>query len=233
MPFFFNPTYILFALPTLILVMYAQYRVRSTYAKYLEEPNSRRISGVEAAQVLLKSGGLEQVSIEGTPGELTDHYDPRGPVLRLSPKVAQSRSVAALGIVAHEVGHALQDARGYVPLRMRAGLVPVVNLGTNLGYVFFILGFLIRMSGLVWLGVILFATGVVFMLVTLPVEWNASQRALAILETSGLVRTEEELNGARKVLSAAALTYVAALAQALSTLFYYIFLAMGLRGRDD
>lgn len=229
----FDPMYILFVLPTLILVMYAQHRVRSTYAKYLEEPNSRGISGLEAARVLLDSGGLWNVSIEGTPGELTDHYDPRGPTLRLSPQVAQSRSVAALGIVAHEIGHALQDARGYVPLRVRSGLVPVANLGTNLGYIFFVLGFLIRLSGLAWLGIILFSAGVVFTLVTLPVEWNASQRALAILEASGLARTEEELAGARKVLSAAALTYVAALAQSISMLLYFIFRAMGLRGRDD
>lgn len=229
----FDPMYILFALPTLILVMYAQHRVRSTYAKYLEEPNSRGISGLEAARVLLDSGGLWNVSIEGTPGELTDHYDPRGPTLRLSPQVAQSRSVAALGIVAHEIGHALQDARGYVPLRVRTGLVPVANLGTNLGYIFFVLGFLIRLSGLVWLGIILFSAGVVFTLVTLPVEWNASQRALAILEANGLVRTEEELAGTRKILSAAALTYVAALAQSISMLLYFIFRAMGMRGRDD
>jgi len=229
----FDPMYILFVLPTLILVMYAQHRVRSTYAKYLEEPNSRGISGLEAARVLLDSGGLWNVSIEGTPGELTDHYDPRGPTLRLSPQVAQSRSVAALGIVAHEIGHALQDARGYVPLRVRSGLVPVANLGTNLGYIFFVLGFLIRLSGLVWLGIILFSAGVVFTLVTLPVEWNASQRALAMLEANGLARTEEELAGTRKILSAAALTYVAALAQSISMLLYFIFRAMGLRGRDD
>ncbi len=233
MPFFFDPIYVLFALPGLILVMYAQYRVRSTYSKYLEEPNSRGIRGLEAARVLLDSGGLWNVSIEGTAGELTDHYDPRGPTLRLSAQVAQSRSLAALGIVAHEVGHALQDARAYVPLRVRSGLVPLANLGTNVGYLFFVLGFFIRLSGLVWLGIILFSTGVLFMLVTLPVEWNASQRALAMLEANGLVRTEEELAGTRKVLSAAALTYVAALAQAVSTLLYFIFAAMGLRSRDE
>lgn len=234
MPIFFDPLYILFALPAIILALYAQLRVRSTYSRYLEAPNSRGVSGLEGARVLLDSAGLWNVSIEGTPGELTDHYDPRAGTLRLSRDVAHGRSVAALGIVAHEVGHAQQHARGYLPLRVRTGLVPVVNLGTSLGYVFFLLGILFRpLSELVWVGILLFSSGVVFMLVTLPVEWNASRRALGMLHSSGLVATKEELAGARKVLSAAGLTYIAALAQALSTLLYYLFLALGLRRRND
>ncbi|MDP2952733.1 MAG: zinc metallopeptidase, partial [Chloroflexota bacterium] len=225
--------YFVFALPALILVLYAQLKVKSTYKRYLEVPNARGVSGLEAGRALLDSAGLWNVSIEGTPGELTDNYDPRTNTLRLSAPVARGRSVAALGIVAHEVGHAQQDARGYPPLRVRSRLVPVVNLGTNLGYLFFILGMLLRpLAGLIWVGIALFSLGVIFMLVTLPVEWNASGRALAMLKTSGMVG-EEELRGARRVLSAAALTYVAALAQTISTLLYYLFIAVGMRRRDD
>jgi len=227
-----DPLYILFALPAIILVIYAQIKVKSTYNKYLQVPNSKGVSGLEVARALLDTSGLRDVSIEGTSRELGDHYDPRGKVLRLSPGVARSRSVAAMGIVAHEVGHAVQDARSYIPLRVRSGLVPIVGLGSGLGYIFFLLGILAQFSGLVWLGIALFSSSAIFALVTLPVERNASKRALGMLQAGGVV-TGGELEAARSVLSAAALTYVAALAQAISTLLYYIFLATGMTRRDE
>jgi Zn-dependent membrane protease YugP len=163
-------------------------------------------------------------------GELTDHYDPKAKKLRLSEGVYSSASVASMGIVAHEVGHAVQDSVGYAPLRLRGAIVPAVNLGSTLGYILFFAGFVINMSGLVWLGIAMFSMGVVFALVTLPVEFNASSRALALLKGNGLVSIEE-YKGAESVLSAAALTYVAAVAQALGSLLYFVYLAMG--RRDD
>lgn len=228
--FFFDPMYLVFALPALILAFFAQYKVRSTYAKYSRVRNMRGLSGLDAARWLLGSSGLSHVSVEGAPGRLSDHYDPRKKVLRLSREVAYSQSVAALGIVAHEVGHALQDQTNYAFLRLRTGLVPVVNLGSYLGFILFFIGILLQFSGLIWLGIIFFSGSVVFAFLTLPVEWDASRRALQMLRTGGLVDSRE-LKGAQAVLSAASLTYVAALAQALSSLLYYIFIALGMRRR--
>ncbi|MFQ6057850.1 MAG: zinc metallopeptidase [Anaerolineae bacterium] len=229
--FYFDPMYLVFALPALLLALYAQFKVRSAYSRYSRVPNMRGVSGLQAAQWLLEANGLGHVSIEGTPGQLSDHYDPRRKVLRLSREVAHSQSIAALGIVAHEVGHAVQDARAYAPLRLRSGLVPVVTLGSWLGPILFILGIVIGLTGLAWLGVIFFSGSVVFALITLPVEWDASNRALRMLRSYGLVGTRD-LEGAKSVLSAAALTYVAALAQAISTLLYYLFLLGGM-SRDE
>lgn len=228
--FFFDPMYLVFALPALILAFFAQYKVRSTYAKYSRVRNMRGLSGLDAARWLLGSSGLSHVSVEGAPGRLSDHYDPRKKVLRLSREVAYGQSVAALGIVAHEVGHALQDQTNYAFLRLRTGLVPVVNLGSYLGFILFFIGILLQFSGLIWLGIIFFSGSVVFAFLTLPVEWDASRRALQMLRTGGLVDSRE-LKGAQAVLSAASLTYVAALAQALSSLLYYIFIALGMRRR--
>ena len=229
-PGYFDPMYLVFALPALILAFFAQYKVRSTYAKYSRVRNMRGLSGLDAARWLLGSSGLSHVSVEGAPGRLSDHYDPRKKVLRLSREVAHSQSVAALGIVAHEVGHALQDQTNYAFLRLRTGLVPVVNLGSYLGFILFFIGMLLQFSGLIWLGIIFFSGSVVFAFLTLPVEWDASRRALQMLRTGGLVDSRE-LKGAQAVLSAASLTYVAALAQALSSLLYYIFIALGMRRR--
>jgi len=231
MVFWWDPMYFVFALPALLLAMYAQWKVRAAYTRYLREPNFRGISGVEAAEMLLRGQGLDHISIEGTPGELTDHYDPRTKTLRLSPAVARSRSVAALSIVAHEVGHALQDAQGYVPLRIRSGLVPAVTVAAWVGPVLFFIGLLFGSPNLAWAGVLAFSAGAVFALVTLPVEFNASQRGLQLLRTYSLV-DNRELAAAKSVLDAAALTYVAALAQTLSALLYYIFLLGGFRRRD-
>jgi Zn-dependent membrane protease YugP len=225
--FFFDPMYLVFALPALLLAFYAQFKVQSAYGKYSQKSNWRGISGLEAARYLLSSVGLSHVRVEGTPGQLTDHYDPRSETLRLSPQVANSRSVAALGIVAHEVGHAMQDAQAYAPLRWRTGLVPAVNIGSWLGPILFLIGFLMRAPSLAWVGVLFFVGSAVFALITLPVELNASGRALQMLRTAGLVTGGQEIEGVKSVLNAAALTYVAALAQALSTLLYYVFLLTG------
>jgi len=230
-PGYFDPMYLIFALPALILAFFAQYKVQSTYAKYARVHNMRGLSGLDAARWLLGASGLSHISVEGAPGRLTDHYDPRQKVLRLSREVAYSQSVAALGIVAHEVGHALQDQTNYAFLRLRTGLVPVVNLGSYLGFILFFIGILLQFSGLVWLGIIFFSGSVIFAFLTLPVEWDASRRALGMLRASGLVDSRE-VQGAQAVLSAASLTYVAALAQAISSLLYYIFIALGMRRRD-
>lgn len=228
---YFDPMYLIFALPALLLGLYAQMKIRTSYSKYLRVPNSRGITGLNAARYLLDSAGLYDVEIEGTSGELSDHYDPSKRKLRLSRGVANSPSVAALGIVAHEVGHAVQHAEKYGPLQVRSAIVPIVSIGTWLGPILFIIGFLLQAYDLAVLGVLAFAGAAVFSLITLPVELNASSRAMQMLTRTGLV-TQQEYNGARSVLSAAALTYVAAAAQSISTLLYYVFLLGGLRRND-
>lgn len=227
--FYFDPLYLLFAMPALLLAMFAQWRVSSAYDKYTKIRNTKNITGLEAAQYLLRANGLN-LNVSGTPGNLTDHYDPRNKTLYLSEGVARTPSVAALGIVAHEVGHAVQDAQGYTPMRLRAWLVAPANIGPWIGYIFFLIGIVINISGFVWIGIAFFSAGLLFSLATLPVEFNASSRALAMLRSSALVGPGE-VNAAQAVLSAAALTYVAAAAQALSTLLYYVFIAMNLGGR--
>lgn len=226
--FYFDPMYFVFALPPLLLALWAQAKVKSAYSKYSEIRNMANVSGAQVAQILLRDKGLMGIAIEMTPGELSDHYDPRGKTLRLSEGVYRTPSVAAMGIVAHEVGHAVQDSVGYMPLKLRGALVPAVNLGSTLGYLFFFAGLVIGMTGLAWLGVGLFSLGLVFALVTLPVEFNASNRALALLRSNGLVSVEE-YKGAEAVLQAAALTYVAAVAQALGNLLYFVWILMGRR----
>jgi hypothetical protein len=227
---FFDPMYLVFALPALLLGLYAQFKIKSSYNKYLRVANGRGITGATAARSLLDNAGLYDVAIEGVAGELTDHYDPSKRKYGQSKGVAQSASVAALGIVAHEVGHAVQHAEGYGPLKLRSAIVPAVQIGTWLGPILFIVGFLLQAYNLAIIGVLVFAAGAVFSVVTLPVELNASSRAMAMLTTTGLV-TQQEYNGAKSVLSAAALTYVAAAAQSISTLLYYVFLLGGLRRR--
>jgi Zn-dependent membrane protease YugP len=223
--------YFVFAVPALLLAFYAQWRVRSAYSRYLQEPNMRGVSGVEAAQAILSGEGMGHVSVEGVAGDLTDHYDPRSKTLGLSQAVARGRSVASLAIVAHELGHAKQDAEAYGPLRLRGALVPAVSVASWVGPLIFFAGYLLGSSPLAWLGVIGFGAGAVFALITLPVEFNASRRGLQFLQNYQLV-DGRELRGAKSVLDAAALTYVAALAQALSTLLYYVFLLTGFRRRD-
>jgi uncharacterized protein len=228
--FFWNPMYFVFALPALLLAMYAQWKVRSTYQRYLKVPNGARITGLEAARLLQRQTGLS-LRVEGTQGVLSDHYDPRSKVLRLSQGVADSASVGAVAIVAHEVGHALQDAQAFALLKVRSGLVPIVNFTSWLGPILFFLGYLMSYEPLATVGVVLFGGAVVFALLTLPVELDASRRAMKILKDSRIITDEKALRGARSVLSAASLTYVAALMQAISTMLYYMFLLGGQRRR--
>lgn len=226
--FFFDPWYFVFAGPPLLLALYAQHKVKVTYEKYSKVPSHAGRPGAEVARRLLDSMGLYHVQIERVPGDLSDHYDPDTKVLRLSESNYRNHSVAAMGVVAHEVGHAGQDAGNYAPLRWRAGLVPVVRFGSILGPILFIVGMFI-IPQLAWLGVAFFSTAAIFSLVTLPVEFNASNRALQLLTNSGLMISDEK-NQAKAVLNAAALTYVAALSQSVSTLLYYVFI---LTGRSD
>ncbi len=235
--FFFDPIYFLIMIPPLIFMFYAQAKVNSAFKKYSDVPNSQHLTGAAAAERLLKANGLDNIMVEGVKSRLGDHYDPGKKILRLSPSVANSASVAALGIVAHEVGHAVQDKSGYAFMKFRTSFVPAANLGSTLGYICVILGFFIYMFSrsqfaltIVLAGIFLFSLAVIFSLITLPVEYNASNRARQMLQNTGLVSIQE-LNGASAVLSAAALTYVAATLQAVAQLFYYIMLFMGMRNR--
>jgi len=235
--FFLDYRYMLFMIPAFLLMMVAQFYVNSAYRKWSQVPSRSRLSGAQAAQRLIYQGGLN-VQVEGINGKLTDHYDPRDKVLRLSAGVYQGQSVAALAIAAHELGHAMQDDQGYVPLRMRAALVPAVNIGSYLGWILLMIGLVLQntsMSGLginlAWLGVLVFSGGAIFALMTLPVELNASARAKRLLVDSGLIVGQDEERGVSSVLNAAALTYVAGLVTALLQLLYYATLVMGLGGR--
>lgn len=226
---YFDPLYFILAIPGLLLTLWAQWRVNSTYDRYARVANSRGITGVQAADILIRQAGLQGVEIQGTPGKLSDHYDPRNRTLFLSPEVARGTSVAAVGITAHELGHAMQHAQNYAPLNFRMAIVPLVNLGSGLGYVVFFAGFcLATQAGLnpivMWLGILLLSGTALFSLVTLPVEFDASNRAVRMLEASGLMQGQE-LQGAHSVLSAAAWTYVAAAASTLLNLLYYVLLA--------
>ncbi|MEN6479602.1 MAG: zinc metallopeptidase [Anaerolineales bacterium] len=228
---YFNPVYYVFALPALILGLWAQWRVRSAYNKYSRIRNRNNLTGLEVARHLLTANGLTDVSIREIGGELSDNYDPRSLTLSLSSGVARAPSVAAMGIVAHEVGHAVQHHTNYAPLKLRSGMVPAVQIGSWMGPIVFMLGLILSSYNVAVIGLVLFSATLVFALVTLPVELNASRRALAMLEDTGLVSPDEK-KGARAVLSAAALTYVAAVIQSLSTLLYYVFLLGGSRRRD-
>ncbi len=227
---FWDPMYFIFGLPALLLAIYAQWRVRSAYNKYLRVPNSTGLTGLQAAQHLLRSAGLN-IRLETISGRLTDHYDPRSNTLRLSADVARSASVGAVAVVAHELGHALQDMQSFALLRLRSGLVPVVNFTSWLGPILFFFGMLLGFEQLALVGVFCFAGAVVFSLLTLPVELDASRRAMHLLKQSNILMDQSAVRGAKKVLSAAALTYVAALAQAVSTMLYYIFILSGGRRR--
>lgn len=236
--FIWNPTYILYMLPGLILTLLAQWWVKSTYSKWSKVRNDAGVSGAEAARQLLTQGGIRDVSLEGVQGEMSDHYDPRSRTLRLSQGVAQRQSVAALAIAAHEIGHAVQDHVEYLPMRLRGALVPAVNIGSNLGVWMIIGGLLLRgllgtqlATQIAWAGVFFFAGGAVFAFATLPVELNASSRAKKLLQQSGLITSKKEREGVNSVLTAAAFTYVAGLATAILQLLYFVTLVSGMGGR--
>jgi Zn-dependent membrane protease YugP len=226
-PFFYNLNYMIFMLPAFLLMIGTQIYVNSTYRKWSQAPSLSRLTGAQAAQSLISRFNLYGVQIEAVRGNLTDHYDPRSKVLRLSEAVYGRPSVASLAIAAHELGHALQDQEGYFPLRLRAMLVPAVNIGSYLGWIFIILGLLLNLTGLAWVGLIVFGLGALFALATLPVEFNASARAKAMLTETGIIMGEDEQRGVNAVLNAAALTYVAALFTAVMQLLYYASLVMG------
>ncbi|KPJ60073.1 MAG: hypothetical protein AMJ46_08135 [Latescibacteria bacterium DG_63] len=225
--FFWDPTFVLL-IPALILALYAHHRVRSTYQQFLRVPSSSGKTGREIAKAILNRNNLNNIKIEMTERTLSDHYDPRSKVLRLSPPVYEGSSIAALGIAAHEAGHAIQDGTSYTPLKIRHGLFPVANVGTALAFPLFLLGFLFQFRSLMDIGILFFAGAVLFQVVTLPVEFNASRRALNQLEGTGLV-DQGDLAGGRKVLNAAALTYVAAAAVAATQLIRLLVL----RGSRD
>jgi hypothetical protein len=228
---FFNPLYFLFALPALLLGLYAQMKVRSAYSRYSRVRAATGITGARAARRILDSHGLQHVDVEKVSGFLSDHYDPRSKTLRLSPEVYESPTLAAVGVAAHEAGHALQDQKSYAPLQLRSAMVPSVQIGSWLGPIIFMVGLFMAGSlgqSLAWLGLILFGATALFALITLPVEFDASKRAKQLLVAQGIL-APQELQGVNKVLDAAALTYVAAALQAILTLLYYATLLMGRR----
>jgi uncharacterized protein len=227
--FFFDPMYLMFIAPAVLLGLWAQFRVKSTYALARQVPAS--MSGAAAARRVLDSAGLRDVRIEEIPGELTDHYDSRDKVLRLSPEVYESSSIAAVGIAAHEAGHALQDAQQYAPLTIRNAAVPAASFGSGFGFLVIMLGAMLQAKGLVLIGIGLFACVVFFQLVNLPVEFNASARAKVQLVDLGIIHPQE-LSWVNKVLDAAAWTYVAATLQAVMILLYYVWRFAGVGGND-
>ena len=224
----FDYYYLVLVVPTLILSLWAQVLVKSTFSKYSKIRCSRNITGREAAALMIKKNNIGDVAIEGVRGSLTDHYDPGAKKLRLSEPVYERPSIAAVGVAAHEAGHAIQHARGYGPLVLRSGLVPIANLGTSLGPWLAIAGIFFSFPLLINIGIVLFGGAVVFYLITLPVEFNASARALQILKNENIL-SAAELQGVRKVLTAAALTYVASALTALMSFLRLVLLARGRR----
>ncbi|HEY7037003.1 MAG TPA: zinc metallopeptidase [Thermomicrobiales bacterium] len=236
--FFIDPTYLLFILPGLIFSLWAQSKVRGTYQRYNRVPNSAGATGAQAAREVLNSQGLYDVQIEPIPGELTDHYDPRTRVLRLSQGVYNVRSIAAIGIAAHEAGHAVQHAKSYAPLKLRTAIVPAVNIGSQLGFILLLVGlFIAALRPVAWVGVGMFALSTVFALITLPVEFDASRRAKVALAQVGLVDGGvgggEEARGVAAVLSAAAWTYIAGFVTSLLQLLYWLSLLTGNSRRSN
>lgn len=226
--------YLLFSLPALLLGLWAQYKVKSSFDKFSKVRTYVGLTGAEVARRILDINGLNDVQVEEVGGFLSDHYDPGKRVLRLSPQVYRSNSIAANGIAAHESGHALQHAENYSLLKLRTTIVPTVQIGSWLGPIIFMVGLFMSSTlgdQIAWGGLILFGLTAVFALVTLPVEFDASRRAKAVLATSGMVYNQE-MDGVNRVLDAAALTYVAAAIQAVTTILYYAFLLLG-RSRDN
>ena len=234
--FYFDWTYLYLVLPCVLLSLWASSRVNSTFRKYSQQISIRRITGADAAQRVLRANGVSGVNIQRVSGNLTDHYDPKANVIRLSDSVYDSPSVAAIGVACHEAGHAVQYAQSYGPIKLRAAIIPVTNFGSRLAMPLILVGLLLSTFAemsytLVYLGIACFGLSLVFQLVTLPVEFNASRRAIQAIENSEIL-TEEEQRGAKKTLSAAAMTYVAATAVALANLLRLLVLFGGRRRRD-
>jgi hypothetical protein len=228
----FDPIYLLFIAPGLILSMWASFRVKSTFNKYSQVPSRRGLTGAQAAAELLRGAGITDVAIVRSSGMLTDHYNPVTKKLALSDPVYDSTSVAALGVATHEAGHAIQHARHYGPLWLRSALVPTANIGSSIGYMVMLGGLFLGLTNMVLVGAILFSAVLAFQVVTLPVEFNASNRAKALIVEHGIV-TMDERKGVDAVLNAAALTYVAAAVSTLLTLLYFLLRSGLLGGRRD
>lgn len=220
----FDIYYFVLVVPALIFTVYAQFKVKGTFNKYRSYNNWRGYTGADVAREILNRNGLYNVAVEPTPGELTDHYDPRTRVVRLSEVVYHSTSLAAIGVAAHETGHAIQHKVGYAPLVLRSTLIPAANIGTTLGFPLAFIGFFMGFPQLINIGIILYTAAVAFLVVTLPVEFNASSRARSILEASGAF-SRDELVPVKKVLNAAAMTYVAAALVAIANLLRLVLLA--------
>jgi uncharacterized protein len=219
-----DPLYWMIMLPVLIFSLVASFRVKSTFKKYSEVMSNSGLTGADTARQILSRNGLQHIQVVETNGFLSDHYDPAAKVIRLSPDVFESTSISAIGVAAHETGHAVQHSKAYQPLVLRNMMVPVASIGSNLSWIIIFAGFILGALGLVKLGIILFSVVVGFQLVTLPVEFNASSRAKEMLSSYGLV-SSTELAGVNKVLGAAAMTYVAAAASSIATLIYYLIRA--------
>ena len=238
MPYYygFDWTYIVLVLPCILLSLWASHSVNSTFKKYSQQLSIRRITGAQAAQRVLSHNGVSGVRIERVSGNLTDHYDPTTNVIRLSDSVYDATSTAAIGVACHEAGHAVQYAQHYAPIKLRAAIIPITNIGSRLAMPLILLGIVLSFlgtlsTGLVYLGIACFGLSLVFQLITLPVEFNASRRAMDAIESAGIL-TEEEQRGAKKTLQAAAMTYVAATAVALAQLLRLIALFGGRRRND-
>lgn len=225
---YFDPLYFIIVAPGLLLALWATFKVKSTFKKYSQVGISSRMSGGQVARELLKRSGINDVDVELHQGFLSDHYHPVKKVVRLSPDVYEGRSASAVGVAAHEVGHAIQHAKKYKPMAVRQSLVGPANIGSNMSYIVIILGFIAHSAGLIWVGIILFSAVVLFQIVTLPVEFNASRRARVQLVETGIISAQEETHVA-KVLNAAAMTYVAAVITSLLTLLYFILRATSRR----
>jgi len=220
---FFDPMYLLLMVPGILLTLWAQNKVKGTYRRYSRIPSKMGMTGAQVAQTILTKMGVQGVRVEPVAGELTDHYDPSAKAVRLSQGIYNSTSLAAAAVAAHECGHVLQDVQDYKFMNVRASLVPAVNLGSRLGPILIVAGLILNVIGLAWLGIIFFAAVLLFHLVTLPVEFDASRRALTLIDEYGILQGEEN-KGARAVLQAAAFTYVATAFYALLNLLYYVFL---------
>lgn len=229
--FYFDPAYLLFALPGLILAMMASFYTKSTFAKYSHVGASSGLTGAQAAKRMLQVAGIYDVKIEQVSGFMSDHYDPSSKTLRLSPDVFNGKSLSSMGVACHEAGHAIQHAKGYVPLKLRSVMVQMTNICSTMSYFVIFLGFVMSKE-LILIGAILFSVAVLFSIITLPVEWDASARAKEMLVTAGIV-TPNEARSSGEVLNAAFLTYVAAAVSAILTLLYYLLRAGVFGGRSD
>lgn len=215
--FYFDYYYLILVVPALLLAIWAQVQVKTTYRKYSRVPNSRGMTGAYAAQAVLNSYGITDVRIERVSGNLTDHYDPRSKVIRLSDGVYNSSTVAAIGIACHEAGHAAQHAENYAPIKIRNAIIPVCNIGSTIGIPLALIGWIFSFSILIYVGLGLYAAVFIFQVATLPVEFNASRRAIKVIDETQLLR-DDEIGGAKKVLAAAAMTYVASMIVSLANL---------------